>query len=32
MKKMLVIILAVLLLFGGFLYWNGSKAPETPAV
>ncbi len=32
MKKMLVIILAVLLLFGGFLYWNGSKAPETPAI
>ncbi len=32
MKKLLAALVAILLLFGGFLFWNGNKAPETPAV
>ena len=32
MKKMLVIILAILLLFGGFVTWSAQRAPESPAV
>ena len=32
MKKMLAALVAILLLFGGFLFWNARKAPETPAV